>query len=123
MFLLLRIWALGTVTLQCIENPIYVYPEMKLCALVPNYYIHVYVSDLYIPKIGLLIWLQQDRQIDPANTEHYNSVLEIRGCVVSFLGIHKSKPDIYIGFSRPIICSIFALMRQNLPLVYFSLFF
>jgi hypothetical protein len=28
-------------------------------------------------------------------TEHYNSVLEIR---VSFLGIHKWKPDIYIGF-------------------------
>jgi hypothetical protein len=28
-------------------------------------------------------------------TEHYNSVLEI---TVSFLGIHKWKPDIYIGF-------------------------
>jgi hypothetical protein len=57
MFLLLRIWAraLGTVTLQCIENPIYVFPEMKLRGLVPNSYIHVYVSDLYIPKIGLPI--------------------------------------------------------------------
>ncbi len=29
-------------------------------------------------------------------TEHYNSVLEI---TVSFLGIHKWKPEIYIGFS------------------------
>jgi hypothetical protein len=29
-------------------------------------------------------------------TEHYNSVLEI---TVSFLGIHKWEPDIYIGFS------------------------
>ncbi len=29
-------------------------------------------------------------------TEHYNSVLEI---TVSFLGIHKGEPDIYIGFS------------------------
>jgi hypothetical protein len=29
-------------------------------------------------------------------TEHYNSVLEIS---VSFLGIHKWEPDIYIGFS------------------------
>jgi hypothetical protein len=28
--------------------------------------------------------------------EHYNSVLEI---TVSFLGIHKWEPDIYIGFS------------------------
>jgi hypothetical protein len=30
-------------------------------------------------------------------TEHYNSVLEITGRTVSFLGIHKSEP--YIGFS------------------------
>jgi hypothetical protein len=33
-------------------------------------------------------------------TEHYNSVLEITlGPGVSFLGIHKSEPVIYIGFS------------------------
>jgi hypothetical protein len=32
---------------HCTENPIYVFPEMKLCGLVPNYYIHVSVSDLY----------------------------------------------------------------------------
>jgi len=31
---------------------------MKLCGLVPNFYIHVYVSDLYIPRIGLPILLQ-----------------------------------------------------------------
>jgi hypothetical protein len=30
------------------------------------------------------------------HTEHYNYVLEI---IVSFLGLHKWKPDIYIGFS------------------------
>jgi hypothetical protein len=30
------------------------------------------------------------------DTEHYNSVLEI---TVSFMGIHKWDPDIYIGFS------------------------
>jgi hypothetical protein len=29
-------------------------------------------------------------------TKHYNSVLEI---TVSFLGVHKLEPDIYIGFS------------------------
>ncbi len=29
-------------------------------------------------------------------TEHYNCVLEI---TVSFLGMHKWEPDIYIGFS------------------------
>jgi hypothetical protein len=87
MFLLLRIWALGTVTLQCIENPINVFPEMKLRGLVPNPYIHVSINRSQIHECGN--W----------ETEHYNSVLEIRGCVVSFLGIHQSKPDIYFGFS------------------------
>jgi hypothetical protein len=38
------------------ENPIYVFPEMKLRGLVPNFYIYVPVSDLYIPRIGLPIW-------------------------------------------------------------------
>jgi hypothetical protein len=33
---------------------------MKLPGLVPNSYIHVSVSDLYIPRIGLSIWLQQN---------------------------------------------------------------
>ena len=33
---------------------------MKLCRLVPNSYIHVHVSDLFIPKISLPIWLQQN---------------------------------------------------------------
>ncbi len=43
-------WALWT--LHCTENPIYVFPKRKLCDLVPNSYIHVSVSDLYIPKIA-----------------------------------------------------------------------
>ncbi len=49
------------------ENTIYVFPEMKLLGLVPNSYIHVSVSDFYIPRIGLPIWLQQNRQTDPGN--------------------------------------------------------
>jgi hypothetical protein len=58
------------------------------------------VSDLYLPRIGPHIFLQQNRQTDPENmyinlsqiyecrnweTGHYNSVMEI---TVSFLGIH-----------------------------------
>jgi hypothetical protein len=39
----------------CTKNPIYVFPEMKLRGLVPNSYIHVFVSYLYIPRIGLPI--------------------------------------------------------------------
>jgi hypothetical protein len=38
---------------------------MKLCGLVPNSYIHESFSDLYIPRVGLPIWLQQNRQINP----------------------------------------------------------
>jgi hypothetical protein len=34
---------------HCKQDPIYVFPEMKLRGLVPNFYIHVSVSDLYIP--------------------------------------------------------------------------
>jgi hypothetical protein len=69
------------------------------------------VSDLYNPRSGPHIFLQQNRQTDPENihinlsqiyecrnweTEHYNSVLEI---TVLFLGIHKWEPAIYIAFS------------------------
>ncbi len=55
--------------LHCTENPIYVFPEMKLRGLVPNSCIYVFVSDsdLCIPRIGLPLWLQQNRQTDPGN--------------------------------------------------------
>jgi hypothetical protein len=52
---------------HCTENPIYVFPEMKLRSLVHNSYINLSVSDLYISEIGLPIWLQQNRQTDPEN--------------------------------------------------------
>jgi hypothetical protein len=53
--------------MHCTENPIYVLPEMKLHGFVSNSYIHVSVRDLYIPRNGLPIWLQQNRQTDPGN--------------------------------------------------------
>ncbi len=37
--------------MHCTENPIYVFSEMKLRSLIPNSYIHVSVSDLYIIRI------------------------------------------------------------------------
>ena len=33
----------------------------------PNSYIYVSVCDFYIPRIGLPIWLQQNRKTDPGN--------------------------------------------------------
>jgi hypothetical protein len=52
---------------------------MNLRGLVPNFQIHVSVSDLYIHTIGPLILLQQNRQTDRG-----------RGRTVSFLEIYKS---------------------------------
>ncbi len=72
------------------------------------------VNDLYIPRIGLPIWLQQNRHTDPAweytnrsqthecktwETDHDNSVLEITRPHSLFLEIHEPEPDIYNGFS------------------------
>jgi hypothetical protein len=51
---------------HCTKNPIYVFPEMKLRGLVPNSYVHVSVR----PRIGLPIWLQQNRQTDPGNIQY-----------------------------------------------------
>jgi hypothetical protein len=53
---------------HCSENPIYVFPEKELCGLSPNFHIRVSVSNLYIPRIGPDIFLQQNRQTDPGNT-------------------------------------------------------
>jgi len=38
-----------------------VFPEKELRGLSPNSYIHVSVSDLYIPRIGPHTWLHQNR--------------------------------------------------------------
>ncbi len=46
---------------HCTENLKHIFREMKLCCLVPNFYIHVSVSDLYILTIG-------PRQTDRGNT-------------------------------------------------------
>ncbi len=53
--------------IHCNENPIYVSPEKELCGLCPNFHIHVSVSNLYIPRIGPNIFLQQNRQTDSGN--------------------------------------------------------
>ncbi len=49
---------------HCKEDPIYVFSEIELCGLSPNFYNHVSVSDLYILTIGPPIFLQQNRQTD-----------------------------------------------------------
>ncbi len=53
--------------MHCTENRSYVLSEKELRGLNPNSYIHVSVSDLYIPRISPHIWLQQNRQTDLGN--------------------------------------------------------
>jgi hypothetical protein len=47
--------------LHCNENSIYVFLFWELSGLSPNFYIHVSVSDLCIPRIGPHIFLHQNR--------------------------------------------------------------
>jgi hypothetical protein len=48
--------------MHCKENPIYALQVKKLRGLSPNFRIHISLSDLYIPRIGPPIFLQQNRQ-------------------------------------------------------------
>jgi hypothetical protein len=49
---------------HCKENPIYVFLFWELLGLSPHFHIHVYVSDLNIPRILPPIFLLQNRQTD-----------------------------------------------------------
>jgi hypothetical protein len=49
------------------ENSKQIFPEKELRGLSPNFRIHVFVSDLYIPMIGLPILLQENMWTDPGN--------------------------------------------------------
>ncbi len=50
---------------HCTENRIYIFQEMKLRGLVSQF-LHS-CEYLYIPRIGLPIWLQQNWHTDPGN--------------------------------------------------------
>jgi hypothetical protein len=49
------------------ENLRQIFLEKELRGLSPNFPIHVPVSDLYIPMIGLPILLQENMGTDPGN--------------------------------------------------------
>ena len=53
--------------MHCNENPIYVFLFWELRGLSPNFHIHVPLSDLYIPMIGLPLLLQENMWTYPGN--------------------------------------------------------
>ncbi len=79
--------------LQFKEDPIYVFPEMKLCFHVPIFHIHVSVTDLYIPTIAPP-FLHQNRRTNRGNINPLQKLecgSRERGRKVSFPGIFVSK--------------------------------
>jgi hypothetical protein len=53
----------------CKEYSNFVFPEINLRGLVPNFHFHTSLSDFYIPGIGPPIFLHPNRQIDRGNIE------------------------------------------------------
>jgi hypothetical protein len=94
------------------ENPIYVFPEMKLHGLIPNSCIRGSVSDLYIPRI-----CQLNRQTDPGyinrseehecrnwETKHYNPVWN-KAVQFHFWEFRKRNQTFILDSYPPFICS------------------
>ncbi len=83
---------------HCNENPIFMYFFSGNCAASVPTPQHIFpCSRIGRPILEIqYINLSQMYKCRNWETGHYNSVLEI---TVSFLGIHKWEPDLYIGFS------------------------
>ncbi len=60
-------WYIVDLLRHCKQDPFHVFVEMKPLGLVPNFHIHVSVSDLYIPTIGTPILLQPNKRTDHGN--------------------------------------------------------
>jgi hypothetical protein len=59
--------AVATLQRHDTQNSKQIFPEKELCGLSLNFHIHVSLSDLYIPMIGLPILLQENMWTDPGN--------------------------------------------------------
>ncbi len=88
-------------------------PRNKLLCLVPNSYIHVSVSAFYISRIGLPIWLQQNRQSNPGNIwishRYMNVEIGRQNIIILFWQFHFweyiNRNQTFISDShRPLIC-------------------
>jgi hypothetical protein len=85
-----------------------IFPEMKQRSLPHSPFLHACIRERFIyshdqssaDRSCKYINRSQARECGNWEIKHYNSIFEItRPPSVSFLGIHKSEPDIYIVFS------------------------
>jgi hypothetical protein len=84
--------ALTQYSIHCKENSKYVFSEIKLRGLVPNFHIYTSVTDLYILRIYPPVLLQPNRQTNHGNIcINRPQIYECRnwdwGRAVSFMGI------------------------------------
>ena len=92
---------------------------MKLSGLIPNFHIYVYVSDLYIPRIGPPIFLQQNRQTDRGNIQiaHRHMNVEIG---MGLRPRNSFSVNIIFEFSVLCLCSVqsnsASLHKRTIPL-------
>jgi hypothetical protein len=111
--------------LHCKEDPIYIFPEMKLRGFVSNFDIHVSVSDLYIPSVALPIfcrWTNLGNIYVNRSQIHECGNWE-RGRAVSFLGIFvlNFRYSVFAVYKNTSILS--CLHGSHLALIYFFLFY
>ncbi len=96
-----------------IARPQSQFPHLFIC----ERFIHSQDRSTYFPaaesadQSWKYIDLSQICEFRNWETEHYNSVLAL---TVSFLGIHKWEPDIYVVSHRPFICSVHPLITKKL---------
>jgi hypothetical protein len=60
-------WSVTALQRHSTENSKQIFQEKELRDVNPSFHIHVSVSDLYIPTIGLPILLQENMWTDPGN--------------------------------------------------------
>jgi hypothetical protein len=88
--------------MQCKEICIYMFPEKELRGLSPNFHIHVYVSDLFIPTFGPPIFLQKKGRLIRGLAAQFLSweyLFRIFGVVSLQCGIMKSLSELQLRIS------------------------